>query len=360
MTQRWLIDQCLYFINEFGIDGFRIDLAGQMDKQTLKILKDEIGHDKILYGEPWIGSNDPDYENNPDWDWYKEDAPITYFQDESRNAYKGPTFELNNPKTDRGWSGGKFSDRPIVMKGLNCTYKEDKTPCSGISYLDIHDNFALADQFGGPDFDGRKHVDQREYKIAVTLLYTTLGPIVLHGGSEIMRSKAHAPLKEVVKKIGDDYNIYIHGYRDSYNCREANDYQWEQVGQKPKGDNKNDYANMYAFWRGMNRFRMSDYGKVFRVAEAVPDDYYKWFAPADDESMLGYLVDDKVLVLINAGDTEKEFKDVVLPEGNWKLIATSDKVDIKGVSSNNKTTKVKAGSNNVKVEATGLYIWVKQ
>ena len=360
MTQRWLIDQCLYFINEFGIDGFRIDLAGQMDKQTLGILRDEIGYDKILYGEPWIGSNDPDYENNPDWNWYKEDAPITYFQDDSRNAYKGPTFELNNPKTDRGWVGGKFSERPTVMKGLNCTFKEDKTPCSGISYLDIHDNFALADQFGGADFDGRKHVDQREYKIAVTLLYTTLGPIVLHGGSEIMRSKAHAPLKEVVKKIGNEYNIYIHGYRDSYNTREANDYQWEQVGQKPKGDNTNDYDAMYKFWRGMNRFRMSDYGKVFRVDYAVPEDYYKWFAPADDESMLGYLVDDKVLVLLNAGDTEKTFKDVVLPEGNWQLIATQDGVDIKGVKSKNKTAMVKAGSNDITVEATGLYIWVKK
>ena len=76
--------------------------------------------------------------------------------------------------------------------------------------------------------------------------------------------------------------------------------------------------------------------------------------------MLGYLVDDKVLVLLNAGDTEKTFKDVVLPEGDWMLIATQDGVDIKGVKSKNKTAKVKAGSNDITVEATGLYIWVKK
>ena len=46
---------------------------------------------------------------------------------------------------------------------------------------------------------------------------------------------------------------------------------WEQVGQGPQGDNRNDYRNMQAFWRGMNRFRLSDYGAVFRVAEAVPE-----------------------------------------------------------------------------------------
>ncbi|MEM9326075.1 MAG: alpha-amylase family glycosyl hydrolase, partial [Bacteroidota bacterium] len=224
MTQRWLIDQCQYYIEEFGIDGFRIDLAGQVDEQTLKALKEEIGLDKIVYGEAWIGSNDPAYEENPDWDWYKEDAPITFFQDDSRNAFKGPVFELKDYRQDRGWPGGKFDERNNVMKGLANRFPDDDTPLSGISYLDIHDNFALADQFGGPSFDGRTSVDQDEYKIAVTLLYTTLGPIVTHGGSEIMRSKAAAPLREVVKETRDGYKIYMHGYRDTYNHRTANQF----------------------------------------------------------------------------------------------------------------------------------------
>ncbi|MCQ2369521.1 MAG: alpha-amylase family glycosyl hydrolase [Paludibacteraceae bacterium] len=356
MTQRWLIDQCMYFINEFGIDGFRIDLAGQMDQQTLKTLKETIGYDKILYGEPWIGSNDPDYENNPDWDWYKEDAPICYFQDESRNAYKGATFDLKDPKTDRGWAGGKFSERANVMKGLTCTYKEDKNPCSGITYLDIHDNFALADQFGGADFDGRTHVDQKEYKIAATLMYTTLGPIVCHGGSEIMRSKAHAPMQEIVKH-SKNYNFYYHGYRDSYNCREANDYQWEQVGQKPNKENKNDYANMLAFWKGLNKLRNSEYGNVFRQGEAVPEDYYKWFAPADNESVLGYMVDNKVLVLINGGDFGYTFN-VKLPQGNWKLVGTIDEINLEGVKAKNKTLKDFAGTGSLMVEGKGMYIFI--
>ncbi|MBP7210176.1 MAG: hypothetical protein KBA02_03195 [Paludibacteraceae bacterium] len=357
MTQRWLIDQCLYFINEFGIDGFRIDLAGQIDQQTLLALREIVGKDKIIYGEPWIGSNDPNYENNPDWDWYKEDSPITYFQDEVRTAYKGPVFELKDPKNDRGWSGGKYSDRPNVMKGLTSSYKDDKTPNSGISYLDIHDNFALADQFG-KDFDGRTDVYQDEYKIATTLLYTTVGPIVLHGGSEIMRSKAHAPLKEVVKETKLGYKTYMHGYRDTYNHREANDFKWDLVGQKPNKQNRNDYANMYAFWQGLGKLRNSDYGKVFRVADAVPEGYYTWILPKD-ESMLGYLVNEKVLVLINAGEKANSFDSVKLPAGKWKLVGTTKEVNLKGVKSSNKTTKIKSGLNKVDMEPTSLYIWVK-
>lgn len=359
MTQRWLIDQCQYYIKEFGIDGFRIDLAGQVDEQTLKVLKQTLGEDKIIYGEAWIGSNDPNFENNPDWDWYKEDSPITFFQDESRNAFKGPVFELNDPKTDRGWAGGKFSERKNVMKGLANKGKEDKTPLSGISYLDIHDNFALADQFGGPNFDGRTAVDQDNYKIAVALLYTTLGPIVTHGGSEIMRSKADAPLKEVVKQTKAGYTAYMHGYRDSYNHRAANRFKWETVGQKANRKNSNDYRNMYAFWQGMNRFRLSEIGKIFRVASLVPDGYYQWITPKN-ESLLGYIVDGKVLVLLNAGEQEGTF-DFELPEGNWKLIANTKAIDHeKGIKDKKEFMNLIGGSYNLSMEATSLRIWVKQ
>ena len=360
MTQRWLIDQCLYYINEFGIDGFRIDLAGQIDQQTLIALKKALGDDIIVYGEAWIASNDPAYEENPDWDWYKEDSPITFFQDDSRNAFKGPVFELNSKERDRGWPGGKFDERENVMKGLANTFPDDKTPLSGISYLDIHDNFALADQFGSVNFDGRLSVDQDEYKIAVALLYTTLGPIVTHGGSEIMRSKASAPLREVVKKTNAGYNIYMHGYRDTYNHRTANEFVWEQVGQKPTGQNKNDYANMHAFWKGMNAFRNSAYGRNFRVRDAVADNYYQWILP-EDQSMLGYIVNERVMVLLNAGQDQKTFTDVFVPAGEWQLIATIDAIDHKNGVDGPRRLRMLDGNTRIDVEMdpTSLYIWVR-
>ncbi len=360
MTQRWLIDQCQYYIKEFGIDGFRIDLAGQVDEQTLIALKQAIGQDKIVYGEAWIGSNDPEFENNPDWDWYKEDAPITFFQDDSRNAFKGPVFELKDYKTDRGWAGGKFTERSGVMTGLANKNKDDDTPIDGISYLDIHDNFALADQFGGPNFDGRTSVDQDEYKIAVTLLYTTIGPLVTHGGSEMMRSKAFAPLKEVVKETKAGYKTYMHGYRDTYNHRIANQFIWSQKGQKANRNNANDYKNMYAFWKGMNEFRLSDLGKVFRVAEAVSDDYYQFITP-ENESLLGYIVDEKVFVLINAGADNYTFQDIELPEGNWKLIGNTEDVSLNGVKDIKQYLLLDGSkSQSISMEPTSLRIWVKE
>ncbi len=360
MTQRWLIDQCLYFINEFGVDGFRIDLAGQIDEQTLKALKAAIGEDKILYGEPWIASNDPNYESNPSWDWYKEDAPITFFQDESRNAFKGPVFELSSKEKDRGWAGGNFSERENVMKGLSNTFKDDKTPISGINYLDIHDNFALADQFGTNDFDGRFAVDQKEYKIAATLLYTSLGPIVTHGGSEIMRNKAGAPSMEVVKETKSGFINYFHGKRDTYNLRKANQFKWETVGQKPRKGNSNDYKNMHAFWKGLNAFRLSDYGKVFRVKDAMPKDYYQWIIP-ENKSMLGYIIDGKVMVLINAGANSDAFNKITIPKGNWRLIGNSKGINVQdGIRARHHMMNLEEEETiDISMDQTSLQIWVK-
>lgn len=362
MVQRWLIDQCKHFIEEFGIDGFRIDLAGQIDQQTLKALREAIGEDKIVYGEAWIGSNDPNYEANPDWDWYKEDSPITFFQDDARNAFKGPVFELKDKQKDRGWPGGNFGERDKVMLGLLNGFPEEKTPLSGINYLDIHDNFALADQFGTNDFDGRLGVDENLYKIATTLLFTSLGPIVLHGGSEIMRSKGAAPLEEVLKETVTGYKIYMHGKRDTYNHRLANQFVWEQVGQRPSRSSPNNYRDMHAFWKGMIAFRNSEYGRLFRLADAAPEGYYQWITPPRDPALLGYIVNGQICVLLNAGNVVAAFQDIPLPEGNWKLIANVEEVNMEeGVRDEREVMTLIGGNEpDVIMPAESLYIWVRE
>ncbi len=326
MMQRWIIEQCTDLIEQYGVDGFRIDLAGQTDEQTLKALREAVGPDIIIYGEPWIASDDPDYENNPDWDWYKADSPITFFQDEARNAFKGPVSDPQNKATDRGYAGGA-GNREAVKKALSAGFETDMTPLSGINYLDIHDNWALADRFAVHNWDGRYGVHERRYKIAAALLFTSVGPIVLHGGSELMRSKGHAPLKEVVKYLNGK-PLYFHGKRDTYNLAEANVFIWRN-----KGLNKNDgdniycnYDNMYRYWKGLIALRKSAIGAVFRVAGALRDDYYRWIEPADAR-LLGYLVDQSLLVLINSADTEGRFRDVRLPEGRWQQIADTDRID---------------------------------
>ncbi len=362
MVQRWLIDQCQHWIEEFGIDGFRIDLAGQIDQQTLKALRQALGEDIIIYGEPWIGSNDPRYEANPDWDWYKEDSPITFFQDDARNAFKGPVSNPKNKKTDRGYAGGNASQKAKVKLGLANHFPEEKSPLSGINYLDIHDNWALADQFAQKDWDGRLGVEEDRFKIAALLLFTSQGPLVMHGGTEIMRSKGAAVLKEVVKETKEGIKVYLHGKRDTYNMRKANQFVWENVGKtREDAGSTNNYRDMYQFWRGLIHFRKSESGSVFRNAESISDDYYQWIE-TENPHQLGYIIDEQVLVLMNVQDQPNTFDSVNFPKGNWTLIANNRGIDYQKGVKDQKTLMQIQGGKEIRVELApaSFKMWLRE
>jgi len=359
IMQRWIIEQCTDLIEQYGIDGFRIDLAGQTDQQTLLALREALGPDKIVYGEPWIASADPDYENNPDWDWYKEDSPITFFQDESRNAFKGPTANPTNKETDRGYAGGD-GKREVVKQAISAGFQTDKTPLSGINYLDIHDNWALADRFASTDWDGRFGVDEDQYKIAATLLFTSLGPIVLHGGSEFMRSKASAPLIEITKQTKSG-PIWLHGKRDTYNLARANQFEWENLGNNigDKPEIKCNYKNMNEFWKGLISLRKSLYGGVFRISEKPDSNYYKWLEP-ENKKQLGYFVNESILVLLNTDETHHSFKDVTFPPGVWRLIGNNEKVNHLKLIDDKKDSILKGNKKyTLHLNGHGLKIWVR-
>lgn len=363
MVQRWLIDQCRHWIEEFGIDGFRIDLAGQIDRQTLIKLREALGPDIILYGEPWIGSFDPDFESNPSWDWYKHNSPICFFQDDSRNAYKGPTSTPYAKGDDQGYAGGNYREYENTKRALINHFHDDHTPTSGISYLDVHDNWALADRFALDNWDGRFGVDEDRFKIAALLLYTTLGPILTHGGTEMMRSKGVAELKETLRVTQGGIKVHFHGKRDTYNMRRANQFVWENAGKTQRDRNSyGNYGAMYQFWRGLNRFRLSEAGQVFRQATYQPEGYYRWVETVNPYQ-LGYVVDEKVFVLINTGSLPHDWEQVWLPAGTWRLIGNNGGIDhLKGVKDADRKLMQLAGDQyyHFRLEGRQFKVWLRQ
>jgi len=326
MMQRWLLDQLRHFVEVFGVDGFRIDLAGQTDEQTLRWIQAELGEDVLIYGEPWIGSNDPDYEANPDWDWYKADSPITFFQDDARNAFKGSPGDDPAPAaSSRGFAGGDPAARQPAMRAIANDYPEEPTPNGGINYLDIHDNWALADRFascqeGDCAWDGRAGVLEAEMRIAAALLLTSLGPVVIHGGTEIARSKGLAPLPEelggqLVRTEMEMSPIYIKGRGDTYNLRTANHFLWETIG---LADGPVDFEAMEAWWSDLIDLRLSEVGEVFRVGNVVPEGHVR-FLDLENELALGYVLGDSVVVIVNQSDETIEIPDDAFPDGDtWQ------------------------------------------
>ncbi len=343
MVQRWIVDQLRHWVEELGVDGFRIDLAGQIDEQTLRRVVRELPPDLIIYGEAWIPPSDPDVRSNPDWSWYKADAPITFFQDDARNAFKGSPFDVN----DRGWAGGDGAARDAAMRALANEYEEEPRTTSGISYLDIHDNWALADRYAlNDDHNGLLGVDLGAMRIAAGLLFTSAGPVVIHGGTEMLRSKGLAPHEEFeVRMAGGP--IKFKGRDDTYNLRAPNRFLWESLAPG------SDHAAMRDYWRGLLALRRSEYGRVFRVAE-VPDGHYRWITPSES-TLLGYVVGERVLVLANSGPREGLFR-FDLPDGVWRQVADRERVDLDGVRG--EYARLGGGTQEVRVPAGAFLVWV--
>lgn len=359
MVQRWMLDQLKHWVDELGVDGFRIDLAGQIDEQTLAWIKEELPEDLIIYGEAWIAPTDPVTRADPDLFWYKADAPITYFQDDARNAFKGPVSNPSDPAVDRGYAGGDGNQRERAMMGLMNSFPEEIDPNRGINYLDIHDNWALADRFSDADWDGRKHVDQAGVRLAATLLFTSLGPVVIHGGTEMLRSKGAAPLMEIVKTSASG-DLHYHGKRDTYNHRIANQFEWQYAGTGP-GERPIDYAAMTSYWERLIDLRRSDTGSVFRIGGSVPEGHYQWFLPENDQ-LLGYVAGNEVLVLMNTSWDEATFDVSDLPDGSWRQLSDGERFSEDGCACD-QTLDVQAGNEKpgqVTVPARSAPIWVRQ
>ena len=342
MVQRWIIDQLRHWVEVMGVDGFRIDLAGQVDEQTLRWVKRELPQDLIIYGEPWIAPSDPDVRSNLDWAWYKADAPITFFQDEARDAFKGSPFDVNQ----RGWAGGDGSVRDAAMRALANEYEEEPRATDGISYLDIHDNWTLADRYALSDHNGLEGVDLAAVRIAAGLLLTSAGPVVIHGGTEMLRSKGLAPLEELeVEAAGGP--IRFKGRGDTYNLRAPNRFLWESLAPG------SDQVSMRDYWRGLLALRMSEYGRVFRIAE-VPEGHYRWITPAE-RTLLGYMVGERVLVLANSGTREGVFR-FVLPDGDWRQVGGREAIDLNGVPGD--FARLGGGEQEVRVPGGSFLVWV--
>ncbi|MEO5890157.1 MAG: type I pullulanase, partial [Ferruginibacter sp.] len=204
MMRRFMLESVLYWVKEYHVDGFRFDLMGVHDIETMNSISAALHKIKpgiLLYGEGWTAGDSP----LPDsLRAIKKNAAklegIAVFSDDIRDGIKGSVFDLK----EKGFVAGNEGFTESVKFGIvaSCSHPQinyskvnyskapyAKAPGNVITYCECHDNNTLWDKlalsYPAASVDDRKMM----HRLALTIVLTSQGIPFLHAGTEFMRSK---------------------------------------------------------------------------------------------------------------------------------------------------------------------------
>ncbi len=207
MVRKMIIDSLVYWVKEYGIDGYRFDLLGLMDIETAKQLYKKIKAikpDAMIYGEGWEMANALLPEERTSYLNAFKVPGIGFFNDSFRDIVKGP----NNSKT-RGYLAGNLD----YLEGFKYTFlgcvvnycydRKYENVNQSVNYCECHDNMTLFDCLN----KNIESVDTclriiRTINTTITLAY---GIPFFHAGQEIGATKyGH----DNTYNMGDKYNKF--------------------------------------------------------------------------------------------------------------------------------------------------------
>jgi len=204
MFQKFMIESVVYWVNEYHIDGFRFDLMGIHDIETMNLISDTLRKIKpsiVLYGEGWTSSSSPLPDEKRA---LKRNAAqlngIAVFSDDMRDGIKGSVFNIN----DRGFATGQIENSESVKFGIVAAGKHPQinyskvnyskepytaSPAGLINYADCHDNNILWDKIELSFKDASVAERTKMHELAYAIVLTAQGASFLHAGTEFLRTK---------------------------------------------------------------------------------------------------------------------------------------------------------------------------
>ena len=200
MARRYLIDSILYWAKEYHIDGFRFDLMGLYDAESINAVRAALdalpgGREILLYGEPWQGgaSQLHRYEaNKANLAMLNERVGI--FCDDTRDAIKGGCFDAREPGYVEGKPGSFWDIGAAVAAWCRSDRLPPHAPSQIVSYVSAHDNFTLWDKllcvrYEKPEFTARDTVALAQNRLAAGIYLTSFGLPFMQAGEEFARTK---------------------------------------------------------------------------------------------------------------------------------------------------------------------------
>ena len=310
MMRRFMIVSCMYWVKEYHIDGFRFDLMGIHDMETMRAIRATLPPDIVLYGEGWAATAPalPAEELAMKANTW-EMPGIGAFSDDIRDALVGSPFS-----PEGGFAEGepgreerlKFGlvgavDHPDVAFGPSWAGQ----PRQHISYVTCHDNYCLRDRLAIARPDADEATLLRMDKLAQTAVLTSQGIPFLFAGEEVFRTK------------GGDENSYKSP--DSVN---AIDWTF-----------KSKYNDLFQYYKALIAIRKAHPG--FRLTSARDVRDHVEFPSAPDNVVIyriwgldGIDTAKSLIVVLNGNSEAVKVK---IPKGSYSILAFDGEADPDGL-----------------------------
>lgn len=194
MFGKYMVDSLKYWTEEYHVDGFRFDLMGLHDVDTMNEIRntlDKIDKRIILYGEAWDLSTETTVPLATQKNMNLLSDRIAAFNDGMRDTIKGSNFE----KADKGFVQGKFLRLGLEDGIKAATENWAASPSQTVTYTSCHDNRTLYDKLvdsvkdEGADYRKRDEQLVAMNKLAGAGVFTAQGMAFMLAGEEMARSK---------------------------------------------------------------------------------------------------------------------------------------------------------------------------
>ena len=336
MVKKYIVDSVKYWADEYHIDGFRWDLVGLIDTETINEVMEEVHktHPNIIfYGEGWTMSTQVTKEGYTlTTQVNSQETPgFAFFSDTLRDAIRGGNS--NNSKPGFVANSGGFAGN--IADCFTASPAWCKSPTQTVNYASCHDNHTLFDRItmSTPDATFADRVKMNNLSAAIVL--TSQGIPFIHAGEEMLRSK---PL--------EDGSFDHNSYRSS---DEVNNLKWADLSQEA-------YQLTYAYYQGLIAFRKAHPALRMTTAEEVAEKITR--LGGLDFNVVGFHIaagangeENELIVVFNPNPNATT---VTLPEGEWTAYINGDKAGTEALGTATGTASAEPISAMVLVKAPAV------
>ena len=306
MVRKFILDSIRFWMEEYHIDGFRFDLMGILDIDTMKEVRrtcNSIQEGTLIIGEGWNLNTPLPIDKKAIIRNQSKLPDIAQFNDKFRDKIKGNTFYLY----DKGYVLGNehyYEEAKEVITGSVGIDEEESglllNPSQSVNYVECHDNHTMWDKLISclPDMDELLHI--KYHRLATGLVVLSQGIPFLHSGQEFFRTK---------RGDGNSYKSPDHINRLDWNRK------------KFYSDNVNYIKGLIQIRKQFPCFRLKTGDTIRECIQVLP-------LPIP---LIGYSIQNEnhditeVLLLINPTRSKQSIQ---IPDGKWSVLADDEKVGI--------------------------------